>query len=96
MLKGKRVGAIKGFEKDTLEVFGFGEYIGDEIPPSYSIGYSRIMSSGNQKDRKILLDDGNIIYGSECWIFDESIARKSMKSYEHIEYVDISECRSKR
>ena len=95
MLNGDRVGAVKGFDKDTLVVFGFGKYIGDEIPPSDSIGYSRILSSGNQKDRKILLDDGNIIYGSECWIFDEIEIRKSMKTYDHVEYVDIQEYRSK-
>lgn len=93
MLNGKRVGAIKSFDKDTLRVFGFGEYIGDEIPPANSIGYSRIMSSGNQKDRKILLDDGNVIYGGECWLFDELEVRKSLKEYEHVEYEDISDCR---
>ena len=95
MLNGDRVGAIKGFDKDTLRVFGFGEFIGEEIPPSDSIGYSKIMYSGQQKDRKILLDNGNVIYGGECWLFDELEVRKSMKEYEHVEYVDIKEYRSK-
>ena len=71
MQNGDRVGAVKSFDHGTLKVFGFGEYIGEEIPPSSSIGYSKIMSSGQQKDHKILLDDGNVIYSSECWIFDE-------------------------
>ena len=96
MRNGDRVGAVKSFDHGTLKVFGFGEYIGEEIPPSDSLGYSKIMSSGQQKDRKILLDDGHIIYGSECWIFDELDVRKSLNKYEHVEYVDIEECRSKK
>lgn len=95
MRNGDRVGAVRSFDHGTLKVFGFGEYVGEEIPPSNSIGYSRLMRSAQQKDRKVLLDDGHVIYGSECWLFDEVEVRKSLVKYEHIEYVDIDELRSK-
>lgn len=95
MRNGDRVGAVNCFDKNTLSLFGFGVYVCEEVPPEDGIRYSKIMSSGNQKDHKILLDDGNIIYGSECWLFDETEVRKSMKRYETVEYVDINICRCK-
>ncbi len=96
MQNGDRVGAVKSFDHGTLKVFGFGEYIGEEVPPKNCIGYSKFLYEGQQKDRKILLDDGNIIYGSECWIFDEMEVRKSLREYEKIEYINIDELRSKK
>lgn len=95
MRNGDRVGAVKSFDHSTLKIFGFGEYIGEEVPPKDSIGYGGFLNAGNQKDHKILLDDGNIIYNSECWVFDELEVRKSLKEYEKIEYMDIDELRSK-
>jgi hypothetical protein len=93
MLNGDRVGAVKSFDHGTLKVFGFGEYVGEEVPPEEGIGYSKFLYEGQQKDHKILLDDGHVIYGSECWLFDELEVRKSMKEYDHVEYVDIDELR---
>lgn len=60
---GDRVGAILSKDGDTVEFFGYGVYLGDEIPP-HNVG-GRLLSGA--KNPKIRLDDGTIVWGLECW-----------------------------
>ena len=61
MKKGKRVLALRDTNETTAYIYGYGTYQGEEIPPSgfcHDVGW---------KNPKILLDNGSIVWGEECW-----------------------------
>lgn len=58
---GDRVGAIRNADKETVYLYGYGEYIGDTAPTR---GF---LSNTGLKNPTIKLDNGQIIYGCECW-----------------------------
>jgi hypothetical protein len=62
---GARVGAIQKADNEEVYLYGFGIYQGDEIP---SRGYLKDMGV---KNPKILLDNGQTIWGFECWWGEE-------------------------
>lgn len=95
MEKGCRVGAVMGGGNGIVMVFGFGEYVGDEIPTENAKGYAKFLRSGGLRNPKIVLDDGKIVWGSECWWGEEEEMKKLLKKYETVEYVDIDMMRNK-
>lgn len=58
---GDRVVAIEQADSDTVYIFGYGTYVGDELPPR---GISLLPDVPNPKIR---LDDGSIVWGCQCW-----------------------------
>jgi len=72
--KGDRVGAIQKTDGNTIYLFGYGVYQGQEIPPS---GFCHDMGVVNPK---ILLDNGNVVWGHECWWGNE----EEIKKQEHL------------
>jgi hypothetical protein len=58
---GERIGAIDYTDKDAVYFFGYGIYLGDEIPPN---GFAGMFKRPNPK---LQLDDGTIVWGQECW-----------------------------
>jgi len=80
--KGDRVGAVQKTDGDTIYMFGYGIYRGEEIPPSgfcHDIGI---------KNPKILLDDGNIIWGQECWWGAEEEIKNQEASFKNTVIVE--------
>lgn len=55
-----RVGAIQSADRTTVKLYGYGYYCGEERHPKTGI-----------LNTKIVLDNGNIIWGSECWWMPE-------------------------
>ena len=55
--KGDYVIAIRDANKDQVNIFGCGVYVGDEPCPYLH----------DRLNPKIVLDDGNIVWGCECW-----------------------------
>lgn len=55
-MKGNRVMAILNADDTFVNVLGYGEYLGEEIHPEYQF-----------KTPKIVLDNGDIVWGCECW-----------------------------
>ena len=55
--KGDRVIAIRNATQDEVNIYGYGEYVGDEPCPYLH----------DRLNPKIVLDDGNIVWGCECW-----------------------------
>jgi len=62
---GERVGAAREATKDVVYMYGYGTYQGMEIPPD---GFCNEVGL---KNPKILLDNGKIIWGQECWFGSE-------------------------
>lgn len=78
---GERVGAYQVSNDGITLFFGYGTYVGDEIPPE-SLDWQSLIASGEIvidgiKGREeevfdprmpvIELDSGGRVYGSECW-----------------------------
>lgn len=81
---GTRVGAILKADEHSVELFGYGVFNGYEVPPFGPFGidmsdYADIVGkeiSGNYKEPKITLDDGSVIWGSQCFWCPEEDMRK--------------------
>lgn len=72
--KGDRVIAISHSEDDKLFIFGAGVYVGDEIPPELGI-----------PNPKIELDNGQVVFGYECWWGSEKEIKKKYADFEFVE-----------
>jgi len=78
--KGKRVGAMLSADKATRQVnlLGYGVYVDDEVPPP-DINPALNVGIPNPK---IVLDNGEVVWGMECWWGSENWFRELMASYE--------------
>ena len=52
-----RVLAVRDTNKMEINIYGYGEYIGDEPCPIL----------GGIPNPKIVLDNGDVVWGCECW-----------------------------
>lgn len=91
---GYRVGAIMGGDDKSVKFFGYGVYEGDfELPGSVG-GFNF-----GQKNPRIKLDSGKIVWGCECWWGPEENIKKNLEIYKsqglEIIDVDIEEEREK-
>lgn len=71
-----RVGAFQYYDKDTLFLFGYGEYVGDEIPYTAAQGMSPTLSLGRIAIPLIYLDNGQHIFDCECYWDKEATVRE--------------------
>ncbi len=91
---GDRVGVMLGAdsEKNEIQFLGFGELLGNEVPPEEVGGYNF-----GAPPPKIQLDAGQVVWGSETWWGDEDSFRRKLKQWEDggwkIVTVDIDEAR---
>lgn len=83
-----RVGAIHCMDEHEVRLFGFGEYIGDEIPEPGVTFFGIDMHRAGRPNPTILLDSGVKVYGCECWWTDEGKVKRIMEGKKVIE-VDI-------
>lgn len=58
---GDRVGAIRNADSTTVYLYGFGEYMGEQIPTRGFLGEVEM------ENPTIKLDSGQVVYGFECW-----------------------------
>lgn len=66
MLKvGERVGAVSNTIDGTVYLYGYGVYVGSEVPPDGPL------HKRGTADPKIILDDGGVVWGYQCWIWRE-------------------------
>lgn len=61
---GSRVGAMASSSEKEVHLFGYGVYVGDEVPPQEVTGPFGKLSFPNPK---IVLDSGDVVWGCECW-----------------------------
>ena len=98
---GDRVGAICSAKDDTIELFGYGVYAGEGIPGSdvtfLGESYEDVMNKRGITGTNplIKLDDGDIVWGCECWWASEERIRKEVAKYKKAVIISIHEYREK-
>jgi hypothetical protein len=65
MKPGTRVLAILSADKNTVKSLGPGVYVGDEVPPD--TGGTGWLAELGVANPKIVLDNGDVVWGCECW-----------------------------
>lgn len=67
MSKKKRVGAIMSATKDAVKFLGYGNYDGDFKPTVPVMGIPVEELSEGLKNPRITLDNGDTVWGCQCW-----------------------------
>jgi len=76
-----RVGAVCSSTEETVTIFGFGVYEGNFIPETNDIivmGMS--LKELNIPNPRIKLDNGEIVWGAECWWGDEDEVKEHIQN----------------
>lgn len=76
-----RVIAIRNSDEDSVYIYGYGEYVGEEPCPKLF----------NCKNPKIVLDNGNIIWGCECWWGEATKVEKEVIQGRNVVEVNLDE-----
>jgi hypothetical protein len=80
---GDRVGAILGTNDDgSVGFFGYGEYVGYKVPPPGVILFGVEMCRVGHENPCVRLDNGDEVYGCECWWGPEEQVRKQLDGKE--------------
>ena len=87
---GTRVCAILKMDNETVLLFGYGTYTGDEVPPKEAIGFNIGIPCP-----KIALDNGKTVYGCECWWSTQERV-ENMIGARTIVMVDIDQLRKEQ
>lgn len=64
---GTRVGAVAYANQETVALYGYGTYRGDEVPPAGVKCLGVDIGSLGIPNPKIVLDDGKVVWGCQCW-----------------------------
>ena len=86
--EGIRVGAILGGSKETkiVKFLGYGKYVGDH-PPVEAVGWmAESLAKSNVPNPKIELDNGEVVYGCECWWGVEAGVKEKLAKYTEAGY----------
>lgn len=64
----ERVIAVSHTDADSIYIFGRGTLVGREVPDESAVGaFADFLRHRNEKNPKILLDNGSVVWGCECW-----------------------------
>lgn len=75
-----RVGAIQSIKDGVAKFYGYGEYVGDEIPSKDSVNkFTKMLGTNGIANPKIVLDDGRVVWGCECWWGPEDQIKKRLE-----------------
>jgi hypothetical protein len=85
---GDRVGAMMSGRDGVIEFLGFGVYQGEEVPPKEIMGFNF-----GYPNPKILLDNGEVVWGCECWWGDEPRFKEILEKAKEVKIVSIVTCR---
>jgi hypothetical protein len=91
---GDRVGAIMSADKDEVRIFGYGQYMGEEVPPPEITMFGLSLAAMGHTNPKILLDSGKVVWGCECWWGPEDQVKASVHDRKVMEF-DIEQERVK-
>ncbi len=94
-IPGMRVCAIRSVEDGKVYLYGFGIYEGDFRPPVDIRFDNDDMGGSGRTNPRILLDNGKVVWGFECWWSPENNIRELLKEADEIIHVDIDEDRRK-
>lgn len=90
---GTRVVAFSHREGKRVYIFGKGAYEGD-FDPEEAVGeLADLCRMEGFKSPRIRLDDGQVVYGCECWWCEETDIEGELEGFEIVN-VDIKDRRS--
>ena len=76
---GHRIGAVLSATETEVKLIGYGTYQGEHVPPDEIGGFN----FGNPNP-KLVMDDGTIVWGCECWWGDEAAVKKRCRKHKVI------------
>ena len=92
---GSRVAAVSHGTGDEIFIFGYGVYEGDFVPGDDAQGMLADMCRETKlKNPRIRLDNGDVVYGCECWWGPEDVVRKKFEGKTIVE-ISIHDARKK-
>lgn len=92
---GDRIGAVVSASNGKAVIFGYGTYQGESVPPPDVIGPMGISPHEiGLSNPKLALDNGETVYGCECWWGSEEAVREQLKDHE-IEIIKPSDYRNR-
>ncbi len=93
---GSRIAAFLSIDtgKGEAEFLGFGTYVGDGIPPIAGGTLPEYLRGLLQTNPKFVLDNGDEVWGYECWWGSEEEMKKQMANWTITE-VSIQEARER-
>jgi hypothetical protein len=92
---GARVGAISHTDDDgKVYFFGFGTYQGTAVPEEAVGWMAEAAREVGLKNPKIVLDNGEVVYGCECWWGAEERVKEQLANKEVVP-VSIGDQRQK-
>lgn len=83
--KNNRVGCILSSDDKKVEFLGWGSYIGDTIPTKDAGGFGPILHEMGRANPTIRLDNGDLVYGCECWWGSVKRVKDIIKEKEVVE-----------
>lgn len=97
---GDRVGAVASATgTELLRLFGFGTYLGHKRPSEVGdepVGFfGKEVVRADRENPVIELDDGNYVWGCECWWGPEDVVKAQLDKYQKVENVSIEQEREK-
>ncbi len=75
-IEGDRVGAVYDETDDEVQFFGYGTYQGKHVPPAGVGENTDIIHRLGIQNPKILLDNGDTVWGCQCWWGSEAAIRE--------------------
>jgi hypothetical protein len=91
---GDRVGAILSASGDTCKLIGYGTYQGYHVPDDERVQiFGQSLKEIDRENPKIELDNGDIVWGCECWWGDEDAVKVEVSRYANVETIDINTLR---
>ena len=94
---GDRVGAIASIRNGVAEIFGFGTYKG-ALVPNHKDGRGTsadLLKEADVENPTIELDNGELIYGCECWWASEEKIQEMIGKCTEVKIVTIHDLLAK-
>ena len=90
---GDRIGALLSATRDEVQLLGYGVYAGEAIPDAAAGGMAELVRSAGMTNPKLVLDNGQVVWGCECWWGPEAEVRQRVAQYPRVSQADIEAVR---
>lgn len=89
---GDRIGAMLSMKDGIYKLLGYGIYVGDECPFEAVGSIAETVIEIGLTNPKLLLDNGTVVYGCECWWGDERTVKNRLEG-KRVVNVNINDVR---
>ena len=76
---GSRIGAIQSANQEEVRLYGYGVYVGDEVPPEGAVLLGHDLHVAGIRNPKLVLDNGDVIWRCQGWWGWEEQVQASIK-----------------